>query len=134
MYPQAMTQNRNNINPYLMQKVMTASPEQLISYIYDIAISACAQKDHIKATQAVQELINSLNFDYKEQSLTFFRIYRYRRDQDEVVVGWTLEGEVSVDLPRAATKALDRDGNDLGLGARQRVSLRPSPRYFTLES
>ncbi len=81
MYPQSMTQKRNNVNPYLMQKVMTASPEQLISYIYDIAISSCAKEDRIKAAQAVQELINSLNFDYKEQSLTFFKIYRYILNQ-----------------------------------------------------
>ncbi|MFH1851611.1 MAG: flagellar export chaperone FliS [Candidatus Neomarinimicrobiota bacterium] len=77
MYPQTMAQNRNNINPYVMQRVLTASPEQLISYVYDVAISSCANEDRYKATKAVQELINALNFDYKEQSLTFFRIYRY---------------------------------------------------------
>lgn len=81
MYPQTMTPNRNKINPYLMQKVMTASPEQLVSYIYDIAISSCAQEDCVKATKAIQELISALNFDYKEQSLTFFRIYRYILNQ-----------------------------------------------------
>ncbi len=64
-----------------MQRVMTASPEQLISYIYDIAISSCANGDRLKATKAVQELINALNFDYKEQSLTFYRIYRYILDK-----------------------------------------------------
>ena len=29
------------IDPYLQQKVMSASPAQLVSYIYDIGISAC---------------------------------------------------------------------------------------------
>ena len=81
MYQQTMNQNRNSVNPYLMQRVMTASPEQLISYIYDIAISSCAKENRLKSIKAVQELINALNFDYKEQSLTFYRIYRYILDQ-----------------------------------------------------
>lgn len=62
---------------YLAQKVMTASPEQLISYVFDIAIAACTRKDREKASKAVQELINSLSFDHKEVATTFFQIYRY---------------------------------------------------------
>lgn len=65
------------VNPYLMQKIMSASPEQLISYILDAGITACAKKDYSNASKAVQALINALNFDYKEISLTFFNVYRY---------------------------------------------------------
>ncbi len=60
-----------------MQKVMSASPEQLISYIFDAGITACAKKDHAKASKAVNALISALNFDYKEISLTFYHVYRY---------------------------------------------------------
>ncbi|HHE54681.1 MAG TPA: flagellar protein FliS [Caldithrix abyssi] len=64
-------------NPYLVQKVMSASKEELISYIYDAAITACAQKDSVKARTAVNALIQSLNFDYKETANTFLNVYRY---------------------------------------------------------
>jgi len=60
---------------------MTASPEQLIAYIYDAGVAACGREDKIKAMQAVQELINALNFDQKDVAMTFYSIYRYIQDQ-----------------------------------------------------
>lgn len=65
----------NRPNPYLHQKIMSASPEQLIVYIYDAAITACRRKDRIKATQAINLLINSLNFEHKEIAGIFYRTY-----------------------------------------------------------
>ena len=41
--------SENPLNPYLVQKVMTASPEELIKYVYDAAIGACAREDHRRA-------------------------------------------------------------------------------------
>jgi flagellar protein FliS len=70
-------QQGQQINPYLMQKIMSASPEQLISYIYDAGITACSKKDYGKASKAVNALISALNFDYKETSLTFLNVYRH---------------------------------------------------------
>ncbi|MCB0281010.1 MAG: flagellar protein FliS [Calditrichae bacterium] len=64
-------------NPYLVQKIMSASPEQLISYVYDAGIKACALKDTSKAIKAVQVLIKALNFDVKEMSVNFYNVYRY---------------------------------------------------------
>ena len=65
-------------NPYLVQKVLTASPEQLIVYIYDAAIIACGRENKMKASQAVQVLINSLNFDSdKNIAVKFFQLYHY---------------------------------------------------------
>ncbi len=64
-------------NPYLVQKIMSASPEQLISYVYDAGIKACAIRDRSEALRAVQVLIKALNFDHKEVSVTFFNVYRY---------------------------------------------------------
>jgi len=65
------------MNPYLKQKIMSASPEQLVCYIYDAGITACKKKDTTKAGQAIRELINSLNFDYKEMALPLFDLYKY---------------------------------------------------------
>lgn len=64
-------------NPYLVQKIMSASKEELIKYIYDFAITACAQNDSVKARNALNALIQSLNFDYKETANTFLNVYRY---------------------------------------------------------
>jgi len=67
-------------NPYLVQKVLTASPEQLIVYIYDAAIIACGRENKMKASQAVQVLISSLDFDReknKDIAVKFFQLYHY---------------------------------------------------------
>lgn len=69
--------NYDSTNIYLNQKVMTASPEQLISYIFDAGIASCSRKDNIKAEHAVQELINALDFKEKELAATFFQVYRH---------------------------------------------------------
>lgn len=67
----------NKRNPYLVQKIMSASPDQLISYIYDAAIAACGNNDSIKAGNAVRQLMKSLNFEYRETAVNFFNVYRY---------------------------------------------------------
>jgi len=77
-----MYQNQNykktqNANPYLTQKIMSASPDQLIAYIYEAGATACATKDRYKAARAVSALIQALNFEYKETATTFFNVYRY---------------------------------------------------------
>lgn len=77
-----MIDENNNINhkkldPYLVQKISSASPDQLISYIYDSAISACGKNDPVMASKAVRELIKSLNFKYKETAINFYNVYRY---------------------------------------------------------
>lgn len=76
---QTMTRKRfqKNDNPYLNQKIMSASPNQLISYVFDAGIAACGRQDRSKATQAVNTLIKALNFDYKEIATTFFNMYRF---------------------------------------------------------
>lgn len=66
-------------NPYLEQKVMSASPEQLIAYIYDAGTTACIKKDRDLAAKAVGALLSSLNFEYKETAGTFYSVYRYLR-------------------------------------------------------
>lgn len=62
-------------NPYLVQKIMTASPEELISYIYEAAIRGCIQKNQGKTLEAIQELINALNFDAGDVSASFYKVY-----------------------------------------------------------
>ncbi len=46
-------------------------------YIYDASISACGRKDHVRAAEAIQELINSLNFKEKKVAGTFYYMYQH---------------------------------------------------------
>ncbi len=64
-------------DPYLAQKVLSATPEQLIDYLYGIGIKACHRKDSVKARQTVQTLIDALNFEHNETAVTFFNVYRH---------------------------------------------------------
>jgi len=69
---------------YLEQKILSATPKQLIAYIYDAAIVSCTKRDIEKTTAAIGILINSLNFDDNEDvqdiSLKFIQYYEYILD------------------------------------------------------
>lgn len=74
---QSKTQpDRERLNPYLVQKILSASPEQLILYIYEAAITACARKNQPKAAEAIQQLINALNFKERTVANTFYQMYQ----------------------------------------------------------
>ena len=93
-------------NPYLVQKIMTASPEELISYIYEAAIRACVQQDHSRALEAVQQLINALNFEAGTVSSNFYQVYSgiqnhiYQRDFDAA-------REILMDLRKTWSQAMN---------------------------
>lgn len=95
----------SQLNPYLVQKIMTASPDELVSIIYEAAIRACAQKDHSKALESVQQLINALNFDEEEIASTFYKVYAgvlehlYEHDYDTA-------REILMDLRKTWSKAM----------------------------
>ena len=65
------------IDPYLQQKVMSASPAQLVSYIYDIGISACINNDKIKLNKVLTHLKETLDYspNTRDVSNTFSSIY-----------------------------------------------------------
>ena len=77
-------------DPYLTQKIMSANPEQLISYIYDAVISACNQRDQDRVLRGLMMLIKALNYDYQEVAMPLFKLYQYclerarRNDYSEV--------------------------------------------------
>ncbi len=93
-------------NPYLVQKIMTASPEELISYIYEAAIKGCALKDQRRALEAVQQLINALNFDAGEVSTTFYKVYSSIMDQIHNQE-YDAAREVLVDLRKTWSQAMN---------------------------
>jgi len=79
-----------NRDPYLKQKIFSASSEQLVSYIYDAIIAACHRKDQGRALRGLMGLVTALNFDYKEVAVPLYQLYQYclerarKRKFDEV--------------------------------------------------
>ena len=59
------------------------------------------------------------------------RLYRFRRDAEEIVVGWSTAGTVKAVLPQPMTGVISRDGEE-GAAEGLEVELGPSPRYFRL--
>ncbi|MBI5730577.1 MAG: flagellar protein FliS [Ignavibacteriales bacterium] len=77
------TTNRR-LNLYLTNDIQSASPEQLIMKVYDFAILNCQRHEMIKTNEALQVLVNALNFENeaaKEISLGLLRIYVYCQEQ-----------------------------------------------------
>jgi len=75
MYSAPQKSGLHSPNPYLAQKILSASPEQLVSYIFDVAIAACINQNRIKAAEAIQLLINALKFDHERIATSFYEIY-----------------------------------------------------------
>ena len=48
---------------YQRQAVASASPDQLIAKLYDMAVAACRREDRAKLRAVLVELTASLNFD-----------------------------------------------------------------------
>jgi flagellar secretion chaperone FliS len=72
------------VNQYLNNEILNASPEKLIMKVYDFAIVNCQKHEMIKTNEALQVLINALNFENeaaKEISVGLFKLYRYCQDQ-----------------------------------------------------
>lgn len=68
-------------DPYLTQRIMSAGPEQLISYTYDVILTACQTRDRERVLRGLMALVGALNFDYQEQALPMYQLYQYCLDR-----------------------------------------------------
>ncbi|MCX6169958.1 MAG: flagellar protein FliS [Ignavibacteriales bacterium] len=76
--------NRNKMNPYLVNEISNATPAQQIMKVYDFAIMKCQKEDMLKTNEAIQVLIDCLNFtdeSAKPISIGLLRLYQYCQDQ-----------------------------------------------------
>jgi flagellin-specific chaperone FliS len=76
--------NHKKINQYITNDITGASQEHLLIKVYDFAILHCEKKNMIKVNEAIQVLINGLNFEHegaKQISIGFLRLYQYCQDQ-----------------------------------------------------
>ena len=60
------------------------------------------------------------------------RLYRFTRDDGELVVGWAPDGPADAELPRPPVAVHDRDGVPLSTPPGRKVTFSPSPCYFEL--
>ncbi len=111
---------------YREHDIMNASPIHLIVMVYDVAISACEEKDLARVTRAVTVLRDALNFDYPEAA-GLYRLYQWvmecTREGDydnalsvlrELRDSWaTVESRLSGSIPAASgTQAVSANPNE----------------------
>jgi len=72
------------MNQYLIKEIMEATPQQLLIKVYDFAILNCNKHNMVKTNNALQELINSLNYDtepVRQISTGLLKLYLFCQDQ-----------------------------------------------------
>lgn len=72
------------MNPYLVKDILEATPQQLVIKLYDLAIVSCKREDLRKTNNAVQALIDALNFEDEsasEISTGLLKLYKFCQDQ-----------------------------------------------------
>jgi flagellar secretion chaperone FliS len=72
---------KNALDGYKSNEIMGLTPVQMILKLYDYVLVNCKRRDSEKVNAGLTQLIASLNFDYKEIALGFFRLYRYCQDR-----------------------------------------------------
>jgi hypothetical protein len=59
-------------------------------------------------------------------------LYRFTRDRDETIVGWSVSPGMRATLPRPPVAAISRDGEALQTPDGAEIELGPSPVYYRL--
>jgi flagellin-specific chaperone FliS len=99
---------RNPTISYREQQVFNAGPIQRLLMVYDVAITACNQKDLSRLTQALNLLRSTLDFDQGDASVRLFRLYQYSNDQARVG-NWDEAARVLRELVQAWVEVLVRE-------------------------
>ncbi len=68
------------VDTYQRQAILNASPTELITKLYDLAIQACYRKDEKRVVEVLSTLIRGLNFDY-DIAGSLFNLYEYCQRQ-----------------------------------------------------
>ena len=72
---------RGAYHAYRAQRVLSASPEELVLMVYDHIIASCRAKDKKKASAGIATLIDGLDLDQGEIAAGLFRLYRYAMER-----------------------------------------------------
>lgn len=68
---------RRGIDQYNQSSILNASPSELILKLYDLGIVSIRKGDFQKSNRVLTELIAALNFEYQDEALGLFKLYRY---------------------------------------------------------
>ena len=68
---------QKGIDTYHQNSILNASPTELVLKLFDLAILSIRKDDYQRANLALTELIAALNFEYQEESMGLFKLYRY---------------------------------------------------------
>jgi hypothetical protein len=60
-------------------------------------------------------------------------LHHFKRNDDEVAVGWSRHEEIQAELPRTAARVIGRDGDERPVPDGTAVTLTESPAYYVLE-
>ncbi len=74
---EAATASARLAHQYVRDEIQSLTPIELVIKTLDVGVVACGRKDRAKASRVVVELIGALNFEYKEVSASFYRLYDY---------------------------------------------------------
>ncbi len=69
------------LNSYRNNSVVGLTPAELVLRLYDIGLSALATGDGQRASRAVAQLIECLDFRHHDVAFGLFRLYRYCMDE-----------------------------------------------------
>jgi len=72
---------KNAYARYKKDEIMSLTPVQLILKLYDYVVVNSKKRDLSKVNAGLAQLISALNFEYREISLGFFRLYQYCQNQ-----------------------------------------------------
>ncbi len=80
-----LADERARANAYLVKEVLEATPQKLLLKVFDFAILHCKKGDVHRTNNALNELINSLNFeDEKARDLSIQLLKLYQFSQEEM--------------------------------------------------
>ncbi len=99
----------NQLNSYRNQAVISLTPGELLLKTYDVILGALEVEDAERACRGLSQLIDCLDFRYREVAVGLFRLYRYCMEQ-------TKKGEfnavaaIITDLRQTWATAIERSG------------------------
>jgi len=101
----------NKANAYLAKEILEATPQKLLIKIYDYAIVHCKKGDMLKTNNALQELINALNYDLEEaKEITKGLLMLYQFCQDQMRKGNSeIVGEILATLKETWISAFNKE-------------------------
>lgn len=111
---------------------------QLVARGYGLMVAgsdgSLAARPSYRALRELNRRLDGATFHGPLPAPTAAYLYQFTRGDEELVVGWSLDGPIEAELPRPAVAARNRDGAPLPTPPGRQVTLGPSPTYFELSS